>query len=157
MTKISITSTTVGEVSVSEPSIPFKMSWPSKGTTRQVDKEIIEQLMYLPGFEYMINSGMLYIEDMAAKKELGIEPEDATEPVKVIVLSDMEKKKYLKDYSLEKFKENIKKLSLEQVNDLADYAIEHKIADFDKCEIITKICHKDIIQAIRLAKANKEA
>lgn len=156
MAKIKITSTTKGEVSVSEPSIPFRMSWPTRGTTREVDEKILEQLMYDQGFNYMIESGMLYIEDMAAKKQLGIEPENATEPVNVIILTDIEKKKYLKDYSIEKFKENIKKLSREQVLDLADYAIEHKIADFDKAEVIAKLCGKDIIQGIKLAKANKE-
>lgn len=157
MAKVKVVSTAIGEVSIMQPSIPFQASWPNKGSSREIEQSILEQLMYVPGFQYMIDTGILYIEDMTVKKELGIEPEDATEPVRVIVLSDVEKKKYLKDYSLAKFKESIKKLSLEQVNDLADYAIENKIADFDKCEIIQKICHKDIIQAIRLAKANKEA
>lgn len=156
MAKVKITSTTKGEVSVEDVSIPVRVSWPSRGTTREIEEEKLEQLMYDPGFKYMIDTGMLYIEDMVAKKKLGIEPEDATEPVNVIVLSDIEKKKYLKDYSLEKFKENIKKLSREQVIDLADYAIEHKIADFDKAEVIIKLCGKDIIQGIKLAKANKE-
>lgn len=156
MAKIKVTSTTKGEVSVMDASIPVRVSWPSRGTTREIEEDKLEQLMYDPGFKYMIDTGMLYIEDMTAKKKLGIEPEDATEPVNVIVLSDVEKKKYLKDYSIEKFKENIKKLSREQVLDLADYAIEHKIAEFDKAEIIAKLCGKDIIQGIKLAKANKE-
>ena len=156
MAKVKITSTTKGEVSIVDASIPVRVSWPDRGTTREIEEEKLEQLMYDQGFKYMIDSGMLYIEDMGAKKKLGIEPEDAVEPVNVIVLTDIEKKKYLKDYSVEKFKENIKKLSREQVLDLADYAIEHKIADFDKAEIIAKICGKDIIQGIKLAKANKE-
>lgn len=156
MAKIKITSTTKGEVSIVDASIPVRVSWPDRGTTREIEEDKLEQLMYDSGFRYMIDTGMLYIEDMAAKKKLGIEPEDATEPVNVIVLSDVEKKKYLKDYSVEKFKENIKKLSREQILDLADYAIEHKIADFDKAEVITKLCGKDIIQGIKMAKANKE-
>ena len=128
----------------------------SAGAVVSVERSLLEDMMYDIGFKNMINMGMLYIEDMTAKKKLGIEPEDATEPVNVIVLSDIEKKKYLKDYSTEKFKENIKKLSREQILDLADYAIEHKIADFDKAEVITKLCGKDIIQGIKMAKANKE-
>ena len=156
MAKVKITSTTKGEVSVEDVSIPVRVSWPDRGTTREIEEDKLEQLMYNPGFKYMIDTGMLYIEDMVAKKKLGIEPEEAVEPVNVIVLTDIEKKKYLKDYSIEKFKENIKKLSREQVLDLADYAIEHKIADFDKAEVITKLCGKDIIQGIKLAKANKE-
>ena len=157
MAKIKITSTTVGEVSVFQPSIPFRMSWPAKGSTRAVEEEILEQLLYTPGFKRMIDSGVLYIEDMDAKKKLGIEPEDATEPVNVIVLSDQEKNKYLKMYSADKFKEEIKKLSHEQLIDLADFAIENKIADFDKSEILEKACGKNIIKGIQLARQNKEA
>lgn len=157
MAKIKITSTTVGEVSVFQPSIPFRMSWPAKGSTRAVEEEILEQLLYTPGFKRMIDSGVLYIEDMDVKKRLGIEPEDATEPVNVIVLSDQEKNKYLKMYSADKFKEEIKKLSHEQLIDLADYAIDNKIADFDKSEILEKACGKNIVKGIQLARQNKEA
>ena len=157
MTKVNIISTTVGEVSVFEPSIPFRASWPAKGSTRAVEKDIVEQLLFTPGFKYMIDTGMLYIENMEQKKELGIEPEDATEPVNVIVLTDTTKNKYLKMYSTDKFKEEIKKLSHEQLIDLADYAIENKIADFEKSEILEKACGKNIIKGIQLARQNKEA
>ena len=148
MAKVNVTSTTIGEVSVFEPSIPFRASWPAKGSTRPIEEEIVEQLLYTPGFRYMIDSGMLYIEDLEQKKKLGIEPEDATEPVNVIVLSDQEKNKFLKMYSVDKFKEEIKKLSHEQLIDLADYAIAHTIADFEKSEVVEKACGKNIIQGI---------
>lgn len=157
MAKINITSTTVGEVSVFEPSIPFRASWPTKGSTRPVEKEIVEQLLYTPGFKYMIDTGMLYIEDLDQKKELGLEPEDATEPVNIIVLSDTDKKKYLTMYSLDKFKQEIKKLSHEQIIDLADYAIANEIADFGKSKVVEEACGKNIIKGIQLAQANKEA
>ena len=156
MAKVNITSATVGEVSVFEPSIPFRVSWPAKGSTRPVEQDIVEQLLYTPGFKYMIDTGMLYIEDMEQKKELGIEPEDATEPVNVIVLTDAVKNKYMKMYALDKFKTEIKKLSREQIVDLADYAIEKEIADFDKSAVIEKLCGKNIIKGIQLAKQNKE-
>jgi hypothetical protein len=157
MAKVKVTSTTVGEVSVFDPSIPFRASWPNKGSTRSIEEETLEQLRYFPGFEYMIEHGMLYIEDMEAKKKLGIEPEDATEPVNVIVLSDVDKNKYMKVYSIEKFKTEVKKLSREQIVDLADYAIENKIADFEKSEVLEKLCGKNIIRGIQLARQNKEA
>ena len=156
MAKVKITSTTIGEVSVFQPSIPFRMSWPAKGSTRAVEEEIFEQLLYTPGFKRMIDSGALYIDDMEIKKKYGIEPEDATEPVNVIILSDMDKHKYMKLYSLDKFKEEVKKLPREQIIDLADYAIENKIADFDKSEVLKKLCNKDIIKGIQLARQNKE-
>lgn len=156
MSKINVTSLAIGEVSVFQPSIPFKASWPSKGSTRQIDEEVLEQLMYTSGFEYMINNGILYIEDMNVKKKLGIEPEDAVTPVNVIVLTDADKRKYMVNYDLNKFKEQVKKLGYEQVRDLAEFAIQNKLADFEKCEFIKEICGKDIIQAIRLSSKNKE-
>lgn len=156
MTKVNVTSMTIGEVSVFEPSIPFRVSWPNKGATRPIEEEILEQLMYTPGFEYMITHGMLYIEDMNEKKKLGIEPEDATEPVNVIPLTDADKKKYLTVYGTDKFKEVVKKLSIEQMIDLADYAIEHKIADFEKSEFLKGLCGKDIIKGIQLKRQNEE-
>ena len=160
MTKVNVTSMTIGEVSVFEPSIPFRVSWPAKGSTRPIEKEILEQLMFNAGFDYMIRTGMLYIEDLEQKKELGIEPEDATEPVNIIPLTDADKKKYMSVYGVDKFKEVIKKLSIEQISDLADYAIEHEIADFEKSEIIKKalsgIYQKDIIKAIQFKRQNEE-
>ena len=156
MTKVKITSTTVGEVSVFQPSIPFRASWPAKGSSHLVEEEVIEQLLYTPGFKYMIDTGMLYIEDMEEKKKLGIEPENATEPVNVIVLSDADKSKYMKVYDLDKFTKEVKKLSREQIVDLADFAIENKIADFDKSEVLEKLCGKNIIKGIQLARQNKE-
>lgn len=156
MSKINVKSLAIGEVSVFQPSIPFKASWPSKGSTRQIDEEVLEQLMYIPGFEYMINNGILYIEDMDAKKKLGIEPEDATTPVNVIVLTDADKRKYMVNYDFNKFKEQVKKLGYEQVRDLAEFAIQNKLTDFEKSEFIKEICGKDIIQAIRLSSKNKE-
>ena len=157
MAKVNVTSTVIGEVSVFQPSIPFRMSWPAKGSTRAIEEEIIEQLLYTPGFKRMIDAGVLYIEDMEEKKKLGIEPEDATEPVNVIVLKDIDKNKYMKAYTVAQFKDAIKKLSHDQLIDLADFAIENKIKKKKKSDILEKACGKNIIRGIQLAKQNKEA
>ena len=109
-----------------------------------------------PGFKYMIDEGMLYIEDMEVKKELNIEPEDAEEPVNIIVLSDAERNKYLKVYDFKKFEEEVKKLPHEQIIQLANFAIEKRITDYDKAKLIKELCGKDIIQAVRLSDLDKE-
>ena len=157
MSKVKVTSTTVGTVSVFDPSIPFRAEWPAKGSTRPIEEETLEQLIYFPGFKYMLDHGMLYIEDMEVKKRLGLEPEDAKEPTNIIVLTEQEKGKYMKVYPLDKFKQEVKKLSPEQLVDLADYAIEHEIADFGRSEVLEKLCGKNIIKGIQLARQNKEA
>jgi len=126
------------------------------GASTYFDKTLFEQLLFEPGIKYMIDSGILYIEDMETKKELGIEPEDAKEPVNVIVLTDKQRRQYMVNLSLDEFKEKVDKLGYEQVELLADYATANKLIDFDKCEYIKKKSGRDIISAIRLTRQNQE-
>lgn len=58
--------------------------------------------------------------------------------------------------SLKEFKEKVKKLSYEQIIQLADYAVANRLADFEKAEFLKEICGRDIIQSIRLSAQNKE-
>ena len=48
------------------------------------------------------------------------------------------------------------KLSREQQTLLAEYAIKNRLADLDKAEYLKKKTDRDIYQAIRLSKLNKE-
>lgn len=154
--KVKVINMTNGTLSVFVPALNFQREWISKDNAVNIDEAVVQELMYDPGFRYMIEQGMLYIEDMEVKKEIGIEPEDATEPVNVIVLTDKERRRYLVNLSQKEFEEKVSKLSREQVRLLADYAIDNRIADFDKSKFLQKICGKDIIQAIRLNDESKE-
>ena len=93
---------------------------------------------------------------MEVKKDLGIEPEDASEPVNVIVLTDKERRRYMVNLSIEEFKKKVGELGYEQVKLLADYAIENKLVDYDKCKILKEVCGRDVIEAIKLSELNKE-
>ena len=157
MSKVNIVNTSRGSVFVEVREIPFRHDWTVQGAKFAVEHEVLEQLMYDKGFKYMIDTGMLYIEDMEEKKALGIEPEEAKEPVNVIVLTDKERRRYMVNLSLEEFKEKVRKLSYEQVTQLADYAVANRLADFDKAEFLKELCGRDILQAIRLSAQNKEA
>lgn len=154
--KINVICTVNHKVSVFVPSIPFRREWIGKGAAQKVDSETLEQLMYDPGTRYMFDTGMLYIEEMEAKKELGLEPEDAAEPVNIIILSDKQKRECLIKYSYKQFCETVDKLSREQVIELAHYAITNRLMDFDRDEYIKEKCGIDIISAIRLENQNKE-
>lgn len=156
MSKVNIVNTIRGSILVEVREIPFRHEWISQGASYAVDRDVLEQLMYDRGFKYMIDTGMLYIEDMKEKQDLGLEPEDATEPVNIIVLNDKERRRYMVNLSLKEFKEKVKKLSYEQIVQLADYAVANRLADFDKAEFLKEICGRDIIQAIRLSAQNKE-
>lgn len=154
--KISVICTVNHRVSVFVRAMAFSREWVGKGAVQKIDKETLEQLMYDPGTRYMFDKGILYIEDMEPKKELGLEPETATEPVNIIVLNDKQKRDCLIKLSYKQFCETVDKLSHDQQIELARYAIANKLIDFDRDEYIKSKCGIDIITAIRLESQSKE-
>ena len=148
--KVKITSMVIGTVGVQIPELHFNRTWAQKGASVLVDKDILPEMMYDPGFANMINDGTLYIEDLEVKKELALEPEEATEPVNIIVLDDKDRQKYWTVLTYSVFKERVKKLPHAQVVELANYAVQHRLMDADKCRFIKQISGIDVINAIRL-------
>ena len=143
-------------VGVVVPELNFRRDRMGKEQKIAIDENLLKELMFDPGFHNMVMQGILYIEEMDVKKELGIEPFDAEEPVNVIVLTDAEREKYLTVYTLKNFKDKVSKLNQTQLNELADYAISKKIVDVEKCKVIKQLCGRDILQAIRLGEQDKE-
>ena len=156
MEKIRVVSKHQGPISVNIPDLRFKREWPNKGAGIPIEREPLEEMMYDSGFKYMIDTGMLYIEDLEVKKELGLEPEDATEPVNIIVLSDNDMKRMMTAMPQFEFDAKLKTLNYEQMLALADFAIKNELGDFGKCDAIKKACGKDILTAIKLNREDKE-
>ena len=156
MEKIRVISKHQGPVSVNIPDLRFKREWPNKGSSIPMERETLEEMMYDSGFKYMIDTGMLYIEDLEVKKELGLEPEDATEPVNIIVLNDNDMKRMMTAMPQFEFDAKLKTLNYEQMLALADFAIKNELGDFGKCDAIKKACGKDILTAIKLNREDKE-
>lgn len=156
MEKIRVISKHQGPISVNIPDLRFKREWPNKGSSIPIERETLEEMMYDSGFKYMIDTGMLYIEDLEVKKELGLEPEDATEPVNIIVLSDNDMKRMMTAMPQFEFDAKLKTLNYEQMLSLADFAIKNELGDFGKCDAIKKACGKDILTAIKLNREDKE-
>ena len=156
MEKIRVISKHQGPVSVNIPDLRFKREWPNKGSSIPIERETLEEMMYDSGFKYMIDTGMLYIEDLEVKKELGLEPEDATEPVNIIVLNDNDMKRMMTAMPQFEFDAKLKTLNYEQMLALADFAIRNELGDFGKCDAIKKACGKDILTAIKLNREDKE-
>lgn len=156
MEKIRVISKHQGPISVNISDLRFKREWPNRGASVLIEKETLEEMMYDSGFKYMIDTGMLYIEDLEVKKELGLEPEDATEPVNIIVLSDNDMKRMMTAMPQFEFDAKLKTLNYEQMLALADFAIKNELGDFGKCDAIKKACGKDILTAIKLNREDKE-
>ena len=153
---VTVISTVNGVVGIYLPDLRFKKEWTRKGQRQKIDKDLLQDIMYDPGSEYMFRTGMLYIEDMDIKKEIGLEPEEATEPVNIIVLDEKQLNRYLTVMPLHEFKENVKKLSIEQAKNLVDYAVQKESITFDKAEFLEKITGLNAMSMIQLNRKNKE-
>lgn len=154
--KVKVVNLISSRVNINVPDVRLNRIWEKKGAVKAIPYDQLEEAMYHPGVESLFTDGILGIEDLAIKKRLGLEPEDAEEPVNIITLNDQQRSRYLKVMPIHEFKEKIKELPLEQVRELAQYAIENEIADFDKAEVIKKIVGTDIIGSIQMNKADKE-
>ena len=153
---VTVISTVNGVVGIYLPDLRFKKEWTRKGQRQKIDKDLLQDIMYDPGSEYMFRTGMLYIEDMNIKKEIGLEPEEATEPVNIIVLDEKQLNRYLTVMPLHEFKENVKKLSIEQAKNLVDYAVQKETITFDKAEFLEKVTGLNAMSMIQLNRKNKE-
>ena len=136
-------------VGVYIPELNFKRTWAKRGAIIKIDKDKLEEMMYDPGFSYMLEQGVLYIEDMEVKKELGLEPETAVEPENIVILNEKEQRAYMIKLTQEEFEEKVSKLSHEQIISLAEYAITNKLSDMNKCAYLKKLCGRDVIESIK--------
>lgn len=134
-------------VSVYKPEYGIQRKWQKLGQSIGIPYETVEQLLWDRGFRNLIDSGMLYIEDMQTKIDLGLEPEGATQPVNIRTLT-VEDIKNLWNAPIAVFKKEIDDLPAIQVDAVIEYAIQNDIADATKCIFIKTKTGKDILKAI---------
>jgi hypothetical protein len=148
--KVKVVSLVSQRVVLTVPDLRLRRVWERKGAVAVIPFEQLEEAMYSPGVENLFKNGILGIDDMETKIALGLEPEGAKAPTNIITLNDEQRERYLTVMPLHEFKEEIKKLPIEQINELATYAIEHEILNFDKSEIIKKYVDVDVMRAVKL-------
>lgn len=149
--KIFVTSMVYGTVGVSSPTLRRRYEWQRKGAKVKVPYGDLEDLVYDPGFEYMIRNGILYIEDMDVKVALGLEDEDSEE-LNIKILTDTEIEALLKPEKRLVLEKTMKENSLEQNKIIAQYAIEHGLTDTSINDIIKKYSEIDVIKTISFGK-----
>lgn len=151
--KVIVTNNTFSEIQIDLPELRLKRTWAKKGAKLPIELEVLKEAIYDPGVKYMFTHGLLYIEDMDVKKLLELEPDDATEPQNIIVLSDDQKERYLSRLPYNDFKLAFAKLSKEEQISLARYAIDNNIQILrDKSEIIKNSTHIDVNEIMRLSE-----
>ena len=154
--KIKVISATDGRCGIDNLDLRISRRWPARGSVVTFTKEQIDELQFDPAFMNMVREGLLYIEDMDVKKEIGIEPEDAEKPT-IILMDDKALKRFWKDMPLAQFKVEIKTLTGEQIKNLAEYAIRHgEDGSIDKANYLSKISGYQILKGIELERQNKE-
>ena len=155
--KIKVINAARGRCVINNRDLGIKRVWQSRGDVVLFTKEQIEALMYDPAFSNMVNEGYLYIEDMEVKKEIGVEPEDATTPTRIL-MDEKQLKRFWKDMPLAQFKIEIKNLTRQQINSLVDYAIAHgEEGSIEKANYLSTISDRNILKGIELNKQSKEA
>ena len=154
--KVKIISSFDGRCGIDNSDLHISRRWPARGASVMLDKSIVEELMYDDAFKNMIEDGTLYIEDMDFKKEIGLEPQEATEPT-IIFLDDKQLNRYWKAMSLPQFKTEVKKLTKAQLQSLADYAIKHgEDGNIQKANYLTEITGRNILKGIDFQNSVKE-
>jgi hypothetical protein len=153
---VNIKSTVKALVSINVPTLNLRRSWPKKGAVQKIPFDVLEQAYFEPGVEYLFKTGVLYIEDMAVKQALGLEAPDAEEPTAIIDLTEEVMKKLLTGTALKDFREEVEKLSHEQIKELVNYAVEIGVTDYHRCKILQDKTGFDVMRAA-VARKEEEA
>ena len=155
-TKVKVKSLISSRVLLSVPDLRLRREWERKGSVKTIPFDQLSEAIYNPGVEALFRDGALGIDDMEVKIALGLEAEGTKVPTEIIALDDSQRERYLKNMPIADFRKEVNKLPKEQLVELANYAIEKEIVNFDKAEILLKLTGIDIMSAIKLNKEDKE-
>lgn len=151
-----VTSMINGRVGLVVPHLRLNRVFPRKGTKVNLDKEVLREAFYEPGVEYMFRQGILYIDDMPLKIELGLEEEGTEVPTAVIELNDKYLNRVAKLMPIMEMKQVIEKMNENQRHEVIDYIIKQSDISFDRLEAVKKITGVDVIKIIELNRAQEE-
>lgn len=154
--KVIVTSMVNGLISINRPEHRLVRVWPKKGTKLPVEKDALREAIYEPGVEYMFKNGMLYIDDMAFKIELGLEEEGTEEPTAIVPVDEKYLERVLKRMPLAEMKAAIRAMNDEQKHEMLDYASEQDDIKMDRIYAIKEITGADLFKVIELKKQREE-
>ena len=145
--KVMVTSMVGGTISAS--SLEHRV-WNKKGQKLPVSKDVLREAIYEPGIEYMFKNGILYIDDMELKIELGLEAPGTETPTEVLPIDDKYLNRVLKLMPVSEMKSTIDKMSIVQKQELVDYASKQNDIQLDRLAIVSEKCGVDILKTIEL-------
>ena len=147
--KVMVTSMVGGTISVS--ALEHRV-WNKKGQKLPVSKDILREAIYEPGVEYMFKKGILYIEDMDFKIELGLEAEGTKVPTEILPMDEKFMNRVLKLMPVPEMKTTIDKMTMVQKQELVDFAVKQNDISLDRIKIVSDKCGVDILKTISLVQ-----
>ena len=154
--KVIVTSMVSGNVGLTLPHLRVNKTWPKKGTKLPVEKEILREAIYEPGVEYMFKNGILYIEDMDFKIELGLEAEGAKAPTAIVPVDEKYLERLLKRMPVAEMKQAIKGINDNQKREMIEYASEQNDIQLDRLSAIKELTGTDLFKVIELKRQKGE-
>ena len=151
--KVMVTSMVGGTISAS--ALNHRV-WNKKGQKLPVNKDILREAIYEPGIEYMFKNGILYIEDMDFKIELGLEAEGTKTPTQIIPMDEKYMTRVLKLMPVSEMKKAIDEMSMVQKQELVDFAVKQNDIQLDRIKIVSDKCGVDVLKAIELNRQKGE-
>lgn len=151
--KVMVTSMVGGTISVS--ALNHRV-WNKKGQKLPVSKDILREAIYEPGVEYMFKKGILYIEDMDFKIELGLEAEGTKVPTEILPMDEKFMNRVLKLMPVPEMKTTIDKMTMVQKQELVDFAVKQNDISLDRINIVSSKCGVDILKTISLVQQKEE-
>ena len=153
---IMVTSASDFTLVVNVPEISLHRTWSKRGAKYPIDRKLMIQAFYEPGVEALFREGMLTTNDTEFLKEVGLMEEDGTS--EVVVLTDTLLNRLVKLMPLTEVKNELTKLSRTQIEELADYAVEHyQDLQMDRIDLFSKASGKNLMKAIEHHRKAQEA
>lgn len=155
---VKIKSMSRGTVGITVPYLSLRRTWARKGAVQQLPMSVLKEAIYEPGVEYLFKTGMLSIESLEDRIELGLEePGTTEETAKLVSLSQEELICLVKEASYDEFKEKLEKLTRPQALELAEVAIDQEITDYSKGRLIYNKTGRDVFKIVTAKKEEEEA
>lgn len=144
---IMVTSASDFTVVVNVPDIPLHRTWKKRGAKYPIERKVLLQAYYDPSVESLFKEGMLTTNDVEFLKEVGLVEEDGS--TTVVILDQALLTRLIKTMPAVEVKKVLTTLSRSQLEELADYAVEHYTElQMDRIDILTQATGKNIMKAI---------
>ena len=134
----------------------MRKTWPRKGTKLPIEKDLLREAIYEPGVEFMFKNGILYIDDMDFKIELGLEEEGTKTPTNIIALDEKYMNRIMRLMPLAEMRTTVIKLTDNQKRELIDYASGQNDLSMDRLNILKELTGIDVLKVIELKRQKEE-